>query len=294
MVRRTARRSAAADDLVEGASDGAFPLLVAAGFRGIGEDPVRETGERHALEIDGACSLEGGEKEPLTAKEHGLEVTRPLDVVGNAFGKSDEATGIDAQGIPREFATDDGPTGMEEGEAVTLEVLEDKAFTSEEAGAQLAVEGNADLRPEGGAKKSVFLAEDTAAGSGEVDGNNLAGVGRGEGDPPLLRAAIAEVGEEKRLPGKEAFPDTKERPEEATGVTGPVAHFRLKVDICLHVVHGPGFGNDGLRRIQLNFNKLHIVAHDMIIDHVTSHGKDMTEFFAGRQKKSKEGVLDAV
>ena len=80
------------------------------------------------------------------------------------------------------YLLDDRAAGVDEGEAVALELLQDEALAAEEAGAELLLEGDADRDPLRGAEEGVLLAEHLAAVLLEVERDDLAGVGRRERD----------------------------------------------------------------------------------------------------------------
>ena len=79
------------------------------------------------------------------------------------------------------------------------------------------------------------------------------------------------MGEEDRLSGKHALPGAHEFPYQALIGFGSVSHLGFVVDSVFHVVHCPRFGHDGLVGVQLDFDDLHVVAKDLIIDFMALH-----------------------
>jgi len=77
------------------------------------------------------------------------------------------------------------PAGVDEGEAVAGEPLHDEAFAAEQADPEPLLERDADAHALGGAKEGVLLRDEFAAELAQVDRDDLAGVGRPEGDLPF-------------------------------------------------------------------------------------------------------------
>ena len=188
--------------------------------------------------------------------------------------EGDQAAGIDAQRFALQLALDDGAAGVDEDHAVALQALQDKPLAAEEAGAEPALEGDADLGAGGGTEEGVFLAEDLAAHPAQVHRDDLAGIGRGEGDMALDAALVAEVGHEDRLAGQGALAGAEQLAHDSGLGLGAVAHAGLEHDIGLHVVHRPGFGDHRLAGIELNLDHLHIVTDDGVINFVAFHDLD--------------------
>ena len=79
--------------------------------------------------------------------------------------EGDQAAGVEAQRLAgrERRARTMRAAGVDEGEAVAVELLQDEALAAEEAGAELLLEGDADRDALGGAEEGVLLAEHRAA-----------------------------------------------------------------------------------------------------------------------------------
>jgi hypothetical protein len=77
---------------------------------------------------------------------------------------------------------------------------------------------------------------------------------------------------EDGFPSQSAFSHAQKFVHESGIWIGAIAHFCLEHDSFFEVVHGPGFRNDRLSGIHLDFHHLKIVADNFIIHFVTSHG----------------------
>ncbi len=89
----------------------------------------------------------------------------------------------------------------------------------------------------------------------------------GEGDAALAAGpGVGEMGHEERLTGEGALAHGEELAHEALVRIRPVAHLRDEGDVLLHVVHRPGLGDDGLAGIEFDFDELHVVAEDLVVD----------------------------
>ena len=167
------------------------------------------------MQPHGAVAAQGGEEEALAAEDHGFQVARALDVVLHPGGHGHEAAGIDAEGFAFQVAADDGAAGVDKGEAVALQALEDEAFAAEQADADFFVESDADGGAERGAEEGVLFADDLAAEFRQIERDDLAGIGRGKGEFARLSAAVGEVRHEERLTGEDALADVFQRAEKA-------------------------------------------------------------------------------
>ncbi len=104
---------------------------------------------------------------------------------------------------------------MDEGQPVALELLQDEPLAAEQARAQPLLEGDTDRDATRRAEERVLLTEDPAAHRAQVEGNDPARVGRGEGDLATARSAIGEHGEEERLAGEHALSRLEQLAEHA-------------------------------------------------------------------------------
>ena len=80
-----------------------------------------------------------------------------------------------------------------------------KPFAAEQADADLLLERDADGDALGRAEERVLLADELAAERGQVEGEDLPGVRRGERDLLLSAALVGEDGHEEALTGEQAL-----------------------------------------------------------------------------------------
>ncbi len=74
---------------------------------------------------------------------------------------------------------------------------QEHALAAEEPGPEPLLEGDTDLRPQGRAEKRILLAGQAATDLRQIEGEDLARVGGGEGNAPLAGGLVGEVGEEQ-------------------------------------------------------------------------------------------------
>ena len=132
--------------------------------------------------------------------------------------------------------------------------------------AELALKRDADADALRRREERVLLRDQLAAELGEVDRDDLSRVRRAERDLALLAAAIQEHGHEQRFAGQQPFAGAHQRAEEPALLLRSVAEDRLHLDAVVHVHHAAGFGDGGFVRIQLDFDELHVVAKNLVID----------------------------
>ena len=76
-------------------------------------------------------------------------------------------------------------------------------------------------------------------------------------------------------PVSSRLPAPIERAQEAALLLGAVTEDRLHLDAVVHVHHAARFGDGGFVRIELDFDVLHVVAENFVVDfmhcgHMTS------------------------
>src|SRR6185503_12989206 len=137
----------------------------------------------------------------------------------------------------------------------------------------------------------ILLADEFAADLRQVDGNDLAGVRRAEGDLFLSLAVVLENGHEERLAREDALAGAKHLVEEAAAalLLRTVTKNGVHVDAVLHVHHPAGFRDGGFGRVQFNFDELHLVAEDLIVDivHLSHTRRGLGFSFSSRLSLSK-------
>ena len=116
------------------------------------------------MQVHRPLPAQGRQEQAFPAEEHGLQISRPLNVVLNPFGESDNATSIHSQGFSVEFFFDHCAAGMDKGASLSFEFLQDKAFATEEPGAEFFVKCDGDLGTQGRTEKSIFLADERPIG----------------------------------------------------------------------------------------------------------------------------------
>jgi hypothetical protein len=94
----------------------------------------------------------------------------------------------------------------------------------------------------------------------------LPGIRRAESHTPLRAAPIQEDGHEERFAGEETLARAHQRTHEAALLRGSVAEDGLHLDAIVHVHHAAGLSDGGLVRIQLDFDELHVVAEDLVVE----------------------------
>ena len=77
--------------------------------------------------------------------------------------------------------------------------------------------------------------------------------------------------QENRFAGKHPFPSTKQLAHQALVGFGTITHLGFKRDTVIHVVHGPGLGDDCLARVEFDFYDLDVIPDDFIVDFMASH-----------------------
>lgn len=140
------RRSVAADHVAQTAEDAA--LFGLAGAASGGDDAIGESVEGEGLEPDLAGAAEEDEEEAFAAEEFVFDAGNGLDVVIDGRLEGDQAAGIDAEGLAGcESLLDDCAASVKEGETAIGggEFLQNESLATEEASAELASEGDADI-----------------------------------------------------------------------------------------------------------------------------------------------------
>ena len=167
---------------------------------------------------------------------------------------------------------------MDHGDAVAGEALHDEALAAEEADADLLLEGDADLHALGGAEEGVLLADQFTAELVEVHRDDLARVGRGEGDDLAAGGpAAVKVVMNSDSPVRRALAGGHDLAEEAPGFAADGS----PKTVCIwmpggHVHHAAGLGDDGLAGVEGDLDVLHLGAEDLVVDLVGAAGASRT------------------
>ena len=132
------------------------------------------------------------------------------------------------------------------------------------------------------------MCDEFAAEFAKIDGLDFAGVRRTESDALFPRALIHKDSHEERFAGEQAFTGPEERTHETFARRRAVAKNRLHRNAFIHEHHAAGFGDDGFLGIELDFDKLHVVAVNGVINDV--HGGKEGRLAGGVHGK-REGKL---
>ncbi len=79
-------------------------------------------------------------------------------------------------------------------------------------------------------------------------------------------APVVEHRHEQRLTGQQPLAGAHQRAHEPALLLRAVAEDRLHLDAVFHVHHAAGFGDGRLVRIELDFDKLHVVAENLVVN----------------------------
>ena len=107
-----------------------------------------------------------------------------------------------------------------------------------------------------------------AAEFAEVHRQDLSRVRRPEGHVAFHSRAVLEEGHEERFAGEQALARPQQLAHEASFDGGPVSEDGLHADAILHVHHPSGLGHDGLPRVKLDLDELHLAAVKGMLDRV--------------------------
>src|SRR5262245_42856844 len=100
--------------------------------------------------------------------------------------------------------------------------------------------------------------------------NNLARIWSSERDLLSQSALVKEYRHEQRLARQQAFARAHKRAEKTALLLRAVAEYRFHFDTVVHVHHSARFGHGRFIRVQFNFDVLHVVAENFVIDFVHS------------------------
>ena len=154
------------------------------------------------MQVHRPLPAQGCQEQAFPAEEHGLQISRPLNVVLNPFGESDNTTSIHSQGFSVELFFDHRAAGMDKGESLPFQFLQDKTFATEKPGADFFVKCDGNLGAQGRTEKSIFLADERPIGLILLERNNFSRVGRRKGDSPLHASVVGEMSYEQRFPSE--------------------------------------------------------------------------------------------
>ena len=125
--------------------------------------------------------------------------------------------------------------------------------------------------PFAAARKESFWAISSPPISARWIATILPGYGAPNATLRLLPGAVLKDRHEQRLAGEQALARAHQRAEHAALPLGAVAEDGLHLDAVVHVHHPAGLGDRGLLRVQFDFDVLHVVAEDLVLDLVHGH-----------------------
>jgi hypothetical protein len=85
------------------------------------------------------------------------------------------------------------------------------------------------------------------------------------------RPAIGVDGGEQRLAGDEPLAGAEQLAEQAALRGRGIAEHRVHLDAGVHEHHAAGLADRRLARIELDLDELHLLAPDLVVDHVHRH-----------------------
>ena len=156
-------------------------MVVAGNWHAI-NDPLSQARKWQTLQPDGTRSAEFGQTEPFPSENHRLQATNELYIVVDTFREADKAPGIHMQFITIELFLNHNAASVEENSTITSNAFEDEPFTTEESRrADPFCQFNIKPGTERGTQESILLAVDFFVVLAQIQRNDGAGVGRGEG-----------------------------------------------------------------------------------------------------------------
>src|SRR5437764_6089987 len=101
-----------------------------------------------------------------------------------------------------------------------------------------------------------------------MNGNYFAGIRRTESNTLFTRATVLENSHEHGFTDQHALSGTDERIEEARSLLRAIPKNGLHLDAILHVHHAARFGDGCFHRVELDFDELHVIAENFVINFV--------------------------
>jgi hypothetical protein len=186
--------------------------------------------------------------------------------------KGDHAAAIDAQGLAGlQSLFYDRTTGVNKCEAIAFELLQHKTFTAKEPGTQTFLKCDAERHAFCRAQESIFLTQQSAAQLRQIHRNDFAGICGTKSHFAFLSAAVHEHRGEHRFASHQTLTRAQQFAENAALRSRAVTEDRLHLHIVFHVKHRTGFADRRFIRVEFNFDKLHVVAENLIINNVHCH-----------------------
>ncbi len=234
------------------------------------DDATRQPTQRQRLQPHVPRAAQRREEQAFAAEKRALDVADVLDVVVDTRLKGDETSRVDAQRFTRsELALINRAAGVNEREAVALQALQDEAFAAEESAPSRLVKAMPRLTPLAAQRKESFCASSSPPISLRCTGMILPGYGAPNAMRAFAGAAVLEHRHEHGFAREQALACAHQCAHEAAGgLLRTVAEDGFHLDFIVHVHHAAGFGDDGFVGVELDFDELHVVAKNLVVDFV--------------------------
>lgn len=207
----------------------------------------------HALQPDAPGALEGRQEQPLAREEYVHRALHRLDVVGHARLVQGDVPRIHLEHlVGLQYIVAHIARDLEPDHAGAGDLLQDKALTAEQSGAQLASKVHLYLDALLTGHKGVLLADQALA---------LGQLHRQDGSWSLGRkghhrlAALAGIGGHKDRFARQSAPQTLHQAPARVG---------LHSDVALHPGHPAPFGIDRFARVQVDVQRWQHSALDLV------------------------------
>ena len=122
------------------------------------------------------------------------------------------------------------------------------------------------LTPLAAARKESFCAISSPPSSARWIGDDLSRIRRAERDFLFLAALVVEDRHEQRFAGEQTLSGAHQRAEHPGLLRRAVAEDGFHLDAVFHVHHAAGLGDGRFVRIELDFDELHVVAENLVVD----------------------------
>ena len=223
------------------------------------------------MENDATRTGQLDEEQPFAAEQCRFDAGDALDVVVHRRLERHQTARIHPELLARcQIDRVQRPGGVEKGETVTLQLLQDEAFAAEEARADPAGEGDGDVDAARGAEEAVLLREHRTAPITQVERDDLAGERRREGDVGATRPAVAEQGNEERIAREHALAGPHQLVEQAATLRVRIEGGRHR-DPLAHEHHAARLGEHRFAGVEGDDHGLQVIADDLVIDFISRH-----------------------
>ena len=160
---------------------------------------------------------------------------------------------------------------MDEDQAVAFESLHDETFSAKESDGEFLLKCDTNLYAACSGQKAVLLADQLATKLAQIDGENLAGEGRGKREFLALGGVIGVDRDEERFARQESLASTQQFAQQARRRLTTVTKQGIHGDSGFHVHEATRLTHHGFAGVEFAFNELHLRADDSIIDYIHGH-----------------------